>query len=302
MTISENTNKIIHGDCLDILKRIPSESVDMIFADPPFNLNKKYSKYKDNLEFQEYLQWSSDWISEVIRVTKNTGSIFIHNIPKWLMLLTPYLNNGADFRHWIAWDAPTSPMGKSLQPSHYGILYYAKDISKNNVYEIRRPHDRDRKSPFLSKDYGGKKSGLHPFGPLVSDVWSDIHRVRHRKYRNAHPCQLPIHLLERLILMATDEDDIVLDPFMGTGTTAIASKKLGRKFIGIELDDRYVNIANENIESVNGLSRVGGCWVSYHLDEIKTIRDKDWDILSKHFVIPNNIRDIDFTKIHMKKE
>ena len=250
MTISENMNKVIHGDCLDVLKEIQPESVDMVFADPPFNLNKKYSSYKDNLDFQEYLQWSGDWIAEVIRVTKSTGSIFIHNIPKWLMLLTPYLNKGADFRHWIAWDAPTSPMGKSLQPSHYGILYYAKETPKNKMYEIRRPHDRDRKSPFLSKDYGGKKAGLHPFGPLVSDVWNDIHRIRHRKYRNAHPCQLPIHLLERLVLMATDENDVILDPFMGTGSTIEACIRTERNYIGIEINKEFYQHTENRISSL----------------------------------------------------
>ena len=90
-------------------------------------------------------------------------------------------------------------MGKSLQPSHYGILYYVKDIKQTKFYELRYPHKRCRKCGYLLKDYGGKKQGLHPFGPLLSDVWTDIHRIKHNKYRDEHPCQLPIHLLERII-------------------------------------------------------------------------------------------------------
>ena len=165
----------------------------------------------------------------MVRVTKATGSIFVHNIPKWLTYYASFLNKLADFKHWISWDAPTAPMGKTLQPAHYGILFYAKDAKQNKFREIRYPHKRCRKCHYLHKDYGGKKASLHPFGPLVSDSWTDIHRIKHNKYRDKHPCQLPIHLLERIILMSTDEDDIVLDPFLGTGTTAIAAKRLGRQ-------------------------------------------------------------------------
>jgi len=163
-------NNIIQGDCLDLLKEIPDNSIDMTFADPPFNLKKKYNGYKDSLEFQDYLNWCEKWIAEMVRVTKPTGSIFVHNIPKWLTYYATFLNKLADFKHWISWDAPSGPMGKTLQPSHYGILYYAKDVSQNKFYEIRYPHKRCRKCVYLLKDYGGKKAGLHPFGPLVSDV------------------------------------------------------------------------------------------------------------------------------------
>ena len=129
--IEDYINKITQGDCLELFKNIPDNSVDMAFADPPFNLNKKYSKYKDDLSFQEYLDWCKKWISEMVRVVKPTGCIFVHNIPKWLIYYAQYLNNVATFRHWIAWDAATAPMGKSLQPAHYGILFYTKE-AKNS--------------------------------------------------------------------------------------------------------------------------------------------------------------------------
>ncbi len=196
-------NKIIHGDCIEVIQEIPSDSIDVTFADPPFNLKKKYGTYKDEKETNDYLNWCQQWILEMVRITKPSGSIFVHNIPKWLTYYASFLNEVADFRHWISWDAPTAPMGKTLQPSHYGILFYAKNQQENKFYEIRYPHRRCRKCGYLLKDYGGKKKILHPFGPLVSDVWSDIHRIRHNKHRDPHPCQLPIYLLERLILMST---------------------------------------------------------------------------------------------------
>ena len=293
-------NKITQGDCLTLLKQIPDNSVDMTFADPPFNLKKGYNSYKDSLKLQEYLNWCEQWISEMVRITKPTGSIFVHNIPKWLTFYAAFLNKQADFKHWISWDAPTAPMGKSLQPGHYGILFYAKDAKQLKYYEIRHPHKRARKTNILAKDYGGKKALLHPFGPLVSDVWTDIHRIKHNKFRDEHPCQLPIHLLERIILMSTDENDIVLDPFCGTGTTAIAAKRVGRKYIGFELDEHYVKITEQKLEREKQNSKIGRCWVSFYLGEVVTLRNNDWDYLKNFYLIPDNIEDIDKAPIILK--
>ncbi len=298
--MAQYINDIIQGDCIDLLKTLPDDSVDCTFADPPFNLKKKYKSYKDRLKIQEYIDWCEIWITEMVRVTKPTGAIFLHNIPKWLTFYANILNKQADFKHWISWDAATAPMGKTLQPAHYGILFYAKDIKKLKFYEVRYPHKRARKSNLLAKDYGGKKHMLHPFGPLVSDVWTDIFRLKHNKYRDAHPCQLPIHLLERIILMATDENDVVLDPFNGTGTTAIAAKRLGRKYIGFELDKEYVAITKNKLAQEQTLSKIGNIWISYYLDKIITLRNNDWEKLQAHFYIPKDIKEIDKVPIILK--
>lgn len=291
-------NQILKGDCLKLFKSIPNNSVDCIFADPPFNLNKKYNSHIDKLVETEYLDWCKLWIDECLRVLKDSGFIFLHNIPKWLTFYANFLNYKAVFRHWISWDAMTAPMGKTLQPAHYGILFYSKTNDRSKFNEIRYPHKRDRKG-VLIKDYGGKKNILHPFGPLCSDVWTDIHRIRHSKYRDEHPCQLPIHLLERIILMSSEENDIILDPFMGTGTTAIASKRLGRNFIGFEKDKKYCEIANKKVKSENFLSKIGEYWVSFYLNEIVSLREKDWDVLKQYFEIPKDIKNIDIQKIKL---
>jgi len=298
--IEKYTNQIIQGDCLELFKDIPDNSVDMTFADPPFNLKKKYTSYNDSLEFQEYLNWCEQWISEMVRITKPTGSIFLHNIPKWLTYYATFLNKYAYFKHWVSWDAPTAPMGKSLQPAHYGILFYGKEQKGTKINELRYPHKRDRKQGYLLKDYGGKKDKLHPFGPLVSDVWTDIHRIKHNKKRDPHPCQLPIHLLDRLILLATDEGDIVLDPFSGTGTTAISAKRLGRKYIGFELDNEYVEISKKKLEAVEPNYKLGESWVSFYLKDVITIRNNDWEKLKKYFIVPEPMRTIDFKKTILK--
>lgn len=169
----------------------------------------------------------------------------------------------------------STPIGKTLLPAHYGVLFYTKAAKGAKFYDIRAPHKTCRECGAYLKDYGGKKDQMHPFGYLVSDVWTDIHRIRHNTRRDPHPCQLPIHLLERIILMTTDENDVVLDSFLGTGTTAIAAKRLNRRYIGIELDPFYQRIAAEKLAQITQPTRYEGRAVSIYLNKIQSIRDCD---------------------------
>lgn len=268
-------DQVILGNCLEVLMTIPDNMVDVCFADPPFNLDKKYASYADQLPLDAYLEWCEKWLLELVRVTKPTGSILVHNIPKWLTYYAAILNKHAHFRHWIAWDAMSAPLGKTLLPAHYGILFYSKQAKGTKFFEVRAPHKKCRVCDNYLKDYGGKKDQMHPFGFLVSDVWTDIHRIRHAKRRDEHPCQLPIPLLERLILMTTDEGDVVLDPFLGTGTTAIAAKRLNRRYIGIELDPFYKNIAEGKLAKETEVTSYQGYPVSMYLNKIQSIRNCD---------------------------
>ena len=279
-------DKIILGDAIEIMRQISDNCVDVTFADPPFNLKKRYNSYYDKKEIEEYLSWCKEWLHEMVRITKPTGSIFVHNIPKWLIYFGSYLNEVAMFRHWIAWDAMGPPLGKTLLPNHYGILYYVKS-DKYKFYDIRTLHKRCRVCHYILQDYGGKKAQMHSYGPLISDVWGDIHRIRHKVRRDEHPCQLPIHLLERLLLMSTDEGDIVFDPFVGTGTTAIAAKKLGRKYMCIDIDPKYVEITNRKLKEAEP-TMLNGCYVSIFLDNVITISDRDWEKIKDSFLIPKD--------------
>jgi site-specific DNA-methyltransferase (adenine-specific) len=272
--LADYLDEVTEGDCIKIMSHIDDNSVDMSFADPPFNLEKKYTSYKDQKPATEYLEWCKKWLGEMVRVTKPTGSIFVHNVPKWLTYYACVLNDIAYFRHWIAWDAMSNPLGKTLLPAHYGVLFYTKQDKGYKFYEIRTPHKRCRICGGYQKDYGGKTDQMHPFGALVSDVWTDIHRIRHNVRRDEHPCQLPIPLLERIVLMSTDPGDVVLDPFLGTGTTAIAAKALGRHFIGIDIDHEYVELAKHKLRKVRETTYMG-YFVSYFLGKVQSIRDID---------------------------
>lgn len=261
------------GDCIDVFKTIPDDVFDLSFADPPFNLKKDYNEYEDRLSEEKYIEWCKLWIMEMVRVTKPNGTIIIHNIPKWLVNYASVLESaGAIFRHWIAWDASSGIRGKSLQPNHYGFLYYVLG-DNHTVHPLRSPHRRCQK--FLFKDYGGKIVKINPFGTLLTDVWTDIYRKTHVKIADQlHPCSLPVHLLERIILLCTNEGDVVFDCFAGTGTAMVASKRLNRKYFGVELSQEYVNLAEIQLKD-QPLSKINGIWMSCHLGKIHTVRNCD---------------------------
>lgn len=261
-------------DCVELMRSMPDESVGMVFADPPFNLNKKYASYKDNIPFAQYMAWTGEWLEEACRILKPDGSLFVYNIPKLLTYTAAMLNDLAEFRHWIAWNSNGQPLGKTMQPAHYGILFYTKTRA-SKFYDVRAPHKVCRVCDAYLKDYGGKERLRHKFGYQVSDVWDDIHRVRHRSKRiDSHPCQLPIHLIERLILMTTDEGDVVFDPFSGGGSAAVAARQMGRRYIGADIDAGYCAATNARLNAAEPVKR-GDAYVSVHLGKIVSMRDVD---------------------------
>ncbi len=267
-------NSVVHADCIETMNSLPEQSAQLVFADPPFNLNKNYNSYKDNLPLDEYLSWTREWIEASLRILKDDGSLLIYNIPRLLIHTTSILNELAVFRHWIAWNSTGKPLGKTLQPAHYGILFYTK-TKNNKFFDVRAPHKECRKCKAFLKDYGGKEHLRHPFGYQISDVWDDIHRIRHASKRiNDHPCQLPVHLIERAILMTTDPGDLVVDPFCGGGSGAVAAKQLGREFIGAEIDQYYQETSQDKL-NIAEPTKFGDVFVSFHLRKIVSIRDCD---------------------------
>lgn len=229
--------KLFRGDCLEIMKSIDDESVDLIFADPPFNLNKSYGEdINDYISEQEYIQWTEKWVLECLRILSPGGAIFIYNIPYWSTYTCNILNKYANFRHWIAISMKgLLPVANKLQPEHYALLYYIKGEKPKVFNKQRIPMQTCRHCGGEIRDYGGKKKGLDPCGLSISDIFMDINPVRHKKYKNREANELPVKLLHRIISLASNEGDIVFDPFGGSGTTYIVAEYLKRKWIGCEL-------------------------------------------------------------------
>lgn len=230
--------ELYEADCLDLLTQIPSNSIDMVFADPPFNLNKLYpSEINDNLKSENYIKWCEKWINECIRVLKFNGSFFLWNLPRWNLLLSNLISRKLSFRHWIAVDIKYSlPIKGRLYPSHYSLLYYVKGDKPRTFHPDRLPMQICPKCFGDLKDYGGYKSKMNPKGVNLSDIWLDIPPVRHKKYKRRKGAnELSLKLLDRIIELSTDEGDIILDPFGGSGTTYMTAELKNRKWIGCEI-------------------------------------------------------------------
>ena len=237
---------LFRGDCLEILPQIESDTVDTVFADPPFNIGKKYGpKVNDNLPESEYVQWCHSWLKECIRILKPGGSLFVYNIPKWNILLGSFLmGQGLQFRDWVAVNIKLGlPISGRLYPSHYGLLYFSKGKPKT-FHNIRTPILRCRHCAGEIKDYGGHRNAMNPKGVNLTDVWDDIPPVRHWKFkskkRNAN--QLSTKMLQRILEISTVPGNLVVDPFGGSGTTYDVCENLGRNWIGMEIENPDVII------------------------------------------------------------
>ncbi|HVC97660.1 MAG TPA: site-specific DNA-methyltransferase [Pirellulales bacterium] len=226
------------GDCLDVLPSIRDESVDSVFADPPFNLGKQYGR-RTNDQRSDYLEWCQSWLDQCVRVLKPGGSLFVYNLPKWNVMLGAYLTNaGLDFRHWIAIEiSACMPIPGRLHPSHYSLIYYSKGKPKT-FRRLRTPIQTCRHCGEEVKDYGGHRDAMNPNGVTLKDVWTDIPPVRHWKFKskNRRANALSTKTLDRVVEMSTVPGDLVLDPFGGSGTTFAVCEAKSRHWIGIELD------------------------------------------------------------------
>lgn len=231
---------LFDGDCLAVLPWIKSEVVDTVFADPPFNLDKKYgAKSNDNLPEQKYIDWCKAWLDECIRVLRPGGALYVYNLPRWNIVLGAFLmERGMTFRHDITVEVKsTLPIAGRLYPAHYSLLYFTKGKPKT-FRKIRTPIEVCRHCGGEVKDYGGHRNAMNPLGVNLKDVWTDIPPVRHWKFKSKdRPANaLSTKLLDRVVEMSTIEGDVVLDPFGGSGTTFAVCEKKNRYWIGSELD------------------------------------------------------------------
>lgn len=229
--------QLYEGDCLAVMPSLPADSVDLLFADPPFNLGKTYSsKINDALEDHEYIDWSKRWITEALRLLKPGGAFFLYNLPRWNLRLGDFLASRLTFRHWVAINMTYRlPIQGRLYPSHYSLLYFVKGPKPVIFHPDRLPIETCRHCGGEKHDYGGYKNKMNPRGVNLADVWDDVPPVRHQKYKRRKANELSLKLLDRVIAMASDAGSLVFDPFGGSGTTFVASELLGRRWLGVEL-------------------------------------------------------------------
>jgi len=230
-------NKIICGDCIELLNGAKEPFADLIFADPPFNIGYKYDKYEDKVKSKRYIAWTRDWIGACFNVLKPNGSFYIaigDDYAANVKVITDEL--GLFLRNWIIWHYTFGQQTKNkFARSHTHIFYLTKD-KKNftfNDHAIRVPSDRQL-------TYNDKRA--NPVGKIPDDVWNKYSRIcgTFKERTGWHPCQMPESLLARIVAVSSMPGDLVLDPFSGSGTTTAAAYQLGRKYAGIDISEKYV--------------------------------------------------------------
>lgn len=247
----KDNSKIILGDAIEVLSSLPDESIDLIFADPPYNIGKNFNGIKDKWESEEkYLKWCYQWLDLCIQKIKPDGSFYVMASTQAMPYFDIYLRNKLAILSRIIWYYDSSGVqAKNYYGSLYEpILFGVKD--KNNYTFNAQDILVEAKTGAKRKliDYRKSTPTVYNSEKVPGNVW-EIPRVRYRmdEYEN-HPTQKPVALLERIILASSHPGDLILDPFSGTFTTSFVAKKLNRRFIGIEINEEYVKIGLRRLE------------------------------------------------------
>lgn len=240
--------QIIQGNCIEELKSTKDNSVDLVIADPPYNVGKDYGNGSDRLQFDEYMSFTRQWLKECHRVLKPDGTIYVFIGFRYISYLYQILENelNMNFVNWISWHY-TQGIGKTkgFSPRHDDILMFSKSLSyKFNLDDVRIPQKFYRKI--------NNMRGANP-----GDVWEISHIHYCQKNRKPHPTQKPEALIERMVLASSNVGDLVIDPFCGSGTTLRVCQQLHRKAIGIELNEEYVEQIKERLnEKFDGFDSI----------------------------------------------
>ena len=258
--MQELLNKIICGDCIKVLGKVDKPFADLIFADPPFNIGYKYDKYNDEVTSSKYIEWTREWMSACKKVLKPTGSFYIaigDDYAANVKLIADEI--GLIMRNWIIWHYTFGQQTKDkFARSHTHIFYFVND-PKNftfNDYAIRVPSDRQL-------IYDDRRA--NPKGKMPDDVWEDSRVCGTFKERTGwHPCQMPERLLMKIIAASSNKNDCVLDPFVGSGTTAAAAIKLQRNYVGTEISEDYAEKAKQRLAELKKMK-------SDEINEIKRL-------------------------------
>lgn len=253
--ISQNV-RLYHGDCLDILERIPANSIDMIFADPPYNLSNdgftcqagrmvsvNKGKWDKSRGVEEDFNFHREWIARCRNVLKPQGTLWIsgtyHSIYACGFALQMEQFHLLNDISWFKPNASPNLSCRFFTASHETILWARKDKKSKHTFNYEAMKEGSFPGDFIKKPDKQMRS-----------VWAIGTPKPEEKMHGKHPTQKPLALMDRIILASTNKGDLILDPFMGGGTTGVSALKHGRKFVGIEREQEYFDLANKRIMDV----------------------------------------------------
>jgi site-specific DNA-methyltransferase (adenine-specific) len=258
-------NRILQGDCIPILREMPAGVIDLVFADPPFNIGYDYDLYRDQLGPDEYLDWSRLWGREVVRALKPTGTFWLAIGDEYAAELKLLFQKelGLTCRDWVVWYYTFGVnCKKKFSRSHTHLFHFVRDADHFtfNDESVRVPSARQLVYADARADARGRLPDntwvLRPQDvpeafTAAEDTWY-VPRVcgTFKERAGWHGCQMPEQLLGRIVRVSSNPGELVLDPFSGSGTTLAVAKKLGRRWLGIELSPDYVHQVAKRLDSV----------------------------------------------------
>ena len=270
-------NKIECGNCIELMSGWAEDSVDLIFADPPYNIGFKYDHYEDSRPDDQYTQWTEAWIRGCARLLKPTGSFYVligdeYAAETRMILKQLEREKQLMFRNWIVWHYTFGQNCKMMFNRSHAHLFYCVGSAAFDVKNLNKEapfcFNRDAIAVPSARQTTYKDARANPKGKLPDDTWylrpqetagdtlfeqeGDVWYFSRlcgtfKERVGWHPCQLPEALLERIIKLSSNEGDHVFDPFSGSGTTLAVANKLGRQWTGTELSEDYAKRATERI-------------------------------------------------------
>lgn len=253
-------NSIYNMDCLDFLKKIDDGFIDLAVIDPPYNLKKaEWDTFKSEKKF---FAWTFSWIDTLLPKLKDTGSLYIFNTPyNCAFILQHLVSKEMKYQNWVTWDKRDG-LGASKKKYSNGqetILFFTKSSKYTFNYEaIRVPYESTERIQAAEKTgilKNGKRWYPNPNGRFCGEVWhfaSERHKtkVNGKVQKLDHITPKPLDLIERIIKASSKENDIVMDCFVGSGTTAVAAKKLLRNFICADSNAQFVETAKKKVKTL----------------------------------------------------
>lgn len=243
-------SKIVVGDCIQELKKLPDSSTNLIIADPPYNLDKDFGQWKEADHRHEWLDWSKQWLAECKRILTPEGNIFVYGIHHHICWIQCHLYEiGLEYRRQIIWNYENGFAGYTRNlAAHYEPLLWFSTGSKYIFHPIREPYKSHARLKYKIKK-NGKIWQPNPEGRLAGDVWKfpTLAGRRFRDEKVAHPTQKPLSISTRIVRHFSNPGDLVVVPFAGSGTECVAAALEGRDYLGFELNSKYADIARGRI-------------------------------------------------------
>lgn len=259
MILESLINKIHKQDCVVGMRGLPDKCADLVIADPPYNLNKDFGAWNEKERREDWLPWSRTWLDEVKRILKPHGNVFVYGIHHHLCWIQCYMYEiGLCYRRQIIWYYENGFAGYSTSnlAAHYEPILWFSRGKKYTYYPIREPYKSEERLKYkIIKN--GKIWNPNPEGRLGGDVWR-FPTLAGRRFRDEkvnHPTQKPLSISLRIVKHFSNEGDLVVVPFAGSGTECVAAEIEGRRFIGFELNSDYIKIAEKRLATCRKTGR-----------------------------------------------